>query len=122
MVWTFYLEENARFSDGTKVTADDVIASYEAARKSDYYKGRFSYYISEIKAASDGNGVTFMLNAPFENLALLLDVPIVKASEVEAEHPLGAPAPTPSPETRPEPVWFGCAAGGRTQISPSGPM
>ena len=89
MVWTFYLEENARFSDGSKVTADDVIASYEAARQSDYYKGRFAYYISEIKPASDGNGVTFMLNAPFENLALLLDVPIVKASDVEAEHPLG---------------------------------
>ena len=30
MIYTFYLDENARFSDGTRVTPADVIASYLA--------------------------------------------------------------------------------------------
>ncbi len=88
-VWTFYLEENARFSDGSKVTVDDVIASYAAARESDYYKGRFAYYLSDIKPSSDG-GVDFYLNVPFQDLPILLDVPIVKAEDVNADSPRGS--------------------------------
>ena len=89
MIWTFYVNKNATFSDGTKVTIDDVLASYNAARQSDYYKGRFNYYIAEIKASSDGEGISFFLNTPYENLPLLLDVPIVKAEDVDAAHPRG---------------------------------
>ena len=89
MIWTFYVDKNATFSDGSKVTVEDVLASYNAARQSDYYKGRFNYYVAEIKASSDGEGVSFFLNTPYENLPLLLDVPIVKAEDVEAAHPRG---------------------------------
>ena len=90
MIYTCYIEDSARFSDGSKVTAEDVIASYQYAMAHDYYKARFRYYLAEVKLSSDGNGVTFMLTTPYENFPLLLDVPIVKASDVESDHPLGS--------------------------------
>lgn len=88
MIWTFLIEETATFSDGTKVKAEDVIASYEAARNSDYYKGRFTH-VDSITVSEDG-GVKFSLTTPYENLPLLLDVPVVKASDVEAANPRGS--------------------------------
>jgi len=90
MIYTCYIDDNARFSDGSKVTAEDVIASYQYAMKNDYYSGRFLYYLAEVKPSSDGTGVTFMLTAPFENFCMLLDVPIVKAEDVEAANPRGS--------------------------------
>ncbi len=90
MIYTCYLEPNAVFSDGTPVTPEDVVASYKYAMANDYYGARFKYYLAEVKLSSDGTGVTFMLTTPYENFAMLLDVPIVKASEVESDHPLGS--------------------------------
>lgn len=84
--WTFYLE-NATFSDGQALTAQDVVASLKAANSSGFYKGRFAH-VSSISAASDG-GVTIKLNIPMGNLPLLLDIPIVKTSQVNAAQPLG---------------------------------
>ena len=89
MIYTCYVDPNATFSDGSKVTPEDVIASYQYAMENDYYKGRFRYHLSEVKLSSDGTGVTFMLNTPYENFPLLLDVPIVKAEDVEAANPRG---------------------------------
>ena len=88
MIWTFYVEVGATFSDGTPLTAGDVLASYEKAKTTDYYKGRFTH-VTKIELSDDG-GITFTTNTPYENLALLLDVPIVKASEVDAEFPVGS--------------------------------
>lgn len=85
--YTVYLDE-ATFSDGTPVTVDDVVATYEAARKSAYYSGRFTY-LDSVSLTEDG-GVCFALTTPYEDFPLLLDVPILKASEVDAEHPLGS--------------------------------
>lgn len=85
--YTFYIE-NATFSDGTPVSISDVLASYEAAKACDYYKGRF-LHISSFALSSDG-GITFTLDTACENLPLLLDIPIVKASETGAETPLGS--------------------------------
>ena len=44
--WTIYLEPDATFSDGTRVTVQDVVASYEQARQNVYYKGRFTHIYS----------------------------------------------------------------------------
>ena len=85
--WTIYLEPDATFSDGTRVTVQDVVASYEQAKQNVYYKGRFTH-IARVEMSSDG-GVDFFLDTPYQNLALLLDIPIVKASEVTVENPLG---------------------------------
>ena len=90
MIYTCYIEADAKFSDGSPVTAEDVVASYKYAMDHDYYSARFKYYLAEVKLSGDGTGVTFMLNTPYENFPMLLDVPIVKASDVEAEHPLGS--------------------------------
>ena len=79
--WTFYVDPNATFSDGSKVTAEDVLATYAQAQQNDYYKNRF-YHMWAMALTEDGKGVIFKLDTPFENLPLLLDVPIVKASEV----------------------------------------
>ena len=87
-IYTFYVDENARFSDGSRVTIQDVYASYDAARASNYYKGRFTHIV-EYQLREDG-GITFYLDTPYQNLPLLLDIPIVKAGEVDAEHPTGS--------------------------------
>ena len=84
--YTFYIAD-ATFSDGSAVTIDDVYACYQAAMESDYYSGRFTQ-VREITLSEDG-GITFSLRSSMESLPLLLDVPIVKASQVDAEHPAG---------------------------------
>ena len=85
--WTFYLNSDATFSDGTRVKPEDVLASYEAAKESKYYSGRFAH-ISSIEINGDG-GIVFYMDTPYENLPLLLDIPIVKAMDVEALYPRG---------------------------------
>lgn len=84
---TFHLVTTATYSDGTHVSIDDVLASYQAAMASNYYGGRFTH-VKSVELSGDG-GITFTLYYAMENLALLLDIPIVKAEEVEAERPLG---------------------------------
>lgn len=86
--YTVFIDEKARFSDGTPLTSKDVIASYNAAKESDYYKGRF-IYVDSVDAG-ENNSVVFHLTTAFENLPLLLDVPIVKAGQENDEHPLGS--------------------------------
>ena len=84
--WTFYLEEGATFSDGTKVTAADVVATYQQAMENDYYKYRFYKHLLNVEATEDG-GILFQMGTDFQNLPLLLDVPIVKASDVNKTAP-----------------------------------
>lgn len=86
--YTVYLEESATFSDGSPVTTADVIATYEAAKASDYYGGRFTYIDSVVQSESS-NAVTFHLTTAYENLPLLLDIPIVKAGHTGDDFPLG---------------------------------
>lgn len=83
--WTF-TPENATFSDGAVLTAADVAASLNTAKESDVYKGRFTH-VKTITA--EGDGVVIVLNTPYENLPLLLDIPIVKQGQVASDHPLG---------------------------------
>lgn len=84
--YVFYME-NATFTDGSVLNAQDVLASLETARESDYYAGRFQH-IKTMNLTADG-GVEIKLATDFENLPLLLDIPIVKASQVQMENPLG---------------------------------
>ena len=86
--WFIYLDPNAKFSDGSKVTVDDVIASYTTAMDNDYYRNRFLMHLIRVEATEDG-GIQFALDTPMDNLPLLLDVPIVKASDVDAILPRG---------------------------------
>lgn len=84
--YTYYIND-ATFSDGTTVTIGDVQASYEAAMDSTYYGERF-VHVAKMALTDDG-GIAFYLRLPIEDFNLLLDVPIVKASEVDDDHPVG---------------------------------
>lgn len=83
--YTFRLEA-ATFSDGAAVTPADVAASLNAAKSSSYYGGRFQH-VTSVSVLADA--VVIKLDTPCENLPILLDVPIVKASQVSASQPLG---------------------------------
>lgn len=83
--WTF-IPEQATFSDGAVLTAADVAASLNTAKESDVYKGRFTHVKS---ITTEGDGVVIVLNTPYENLPLLLDIPIVKQGQVANDRPLG---------------------------------
>lgn len=84
--YVFYVE-NATFSDGTVLSVADVYASLEAARTSTLYSGRFSR-VKSMTPTQDG-GLQIDLTTPYENFPMLLDVPIVKASQVSSDSPLG---------------------------------
>lgn len=86
-VWTFYLTD-ATFSDGTAVTANDVVATYAAAKENKYYKGRF-LHIRSVEQSDDG-GVEITLDTEMQELPILLDIPILKASQVDDEYPIGS--------------------------------
>ena len=88
--YVFYVDEAARFSDGSAVSAADVAATLREARKSSYYSGRFQH-ITAISETEDG-GISIVLDTACENLPILLDIPILKASELDAKHPLGSGA------------------------------
>ncbi len=84
--YVFYLEQ-ATFASGAMLTISDVIASLEAARTSPVYRGRLTQ-VESISATPDG-GVQVQLATAYENFPLLLDIPIVHASQVEAAYPDG---------------------------------
>ncbi|MBQ7416369.1 MAG: ABC transporter substrate-binding protein [Oscillospiraceae bacterium] len=84
--YTFY-PQAATFPDGDKLTAADVAASLKAAMNSDLYKGRFGY-VKSINVTDDG-GVTVVLTTPYENFPNLLDMPVLKQSQLDEERPLG---------------------------------
>ena len=89
--YTCYIDPYATFSDGTRVTAEDVLASYEAAWNSSYYRGRFLHiYKVELVESEGGNAIRFLLDTAYQDLCPLLDFPVVKAGEVDAEVPTGS--------------------------------
>ena len=84
--YTFYVEE-ALFSDGTQLTALDVATTLQSAKASNVYGGRF-LHITEISITQDG-GVQITLDTPYENLPLLLDIPIIPAKDQDSTRPAG---------------------------------
>ena len=87
LTYEFTVDPMATFSDGVPVTPEDVVASLETAKNSKYYGGRLRY-VSSISVTETGT-VRIRLTQAYGNLPMLLDIPIVKASQVEAENPLG---------------------------------
>ena len=85
--YVFYIRPEATFSDGSPVTLADVEASLTYAMESDMYKGRF-YHVDTMFAA-DG-AITFRLDTPYEDFPLLLDVPILKQTQLTDPQPLGS--------------------------------
>ena len=84
--YTFYLEK-ATFSNGAPLTANDVVQTLLAAKESKVYGGRF-FHITTIQLSEDG-GVQVSTDTPYENLPLLLDIPIIPANQLESTRPAG---------------------------------
>lgn len=104
--WTFQIAD-ALFSDGTKVTAEDVRASLQASVGSAWYGSRLQH-VQSISVLADA--VVLQLDTPCENLPILLDIPIVKASEVGAAAPLGTgPYRLDEGQLRRQAAWW-CSA------------
>ena len=85
--YTFYIEENVTFSDGALLTALDVVESLKAAWQSEYYSGRF-LHVTDISLTGD-NGISVRLETPCENLPLLLDIPIIRSTQLQEAIPAG---------------------------------
>ena len=106
--YTFYIDK-ATFTDGTSLTVADVVASLQAAMESAYYSGRFTH-ITGITAAADG-GIVITTDTAMENLPLLLDIPIIKQTELQADTPMGTgpyylDASTQNPVLRRNSNWW----------------
>ena len=87
LTYEFTIDPLATYSDGVPVTAEDVVASLNTAKNNKYYGGRLRY-VSDI-AVTETGAVRIRLTQAYGNLPLLLDIPIVKASQVEYDNPLG---------------------------------
>ncbi len=87
--YVFY-PEKATFSDGTELTAQDVADSLQAAKLSPVYSGRL-HAVQEITVTEDG-GVSVKMRIPYEDLPILLDIPILKSADLESDMPLGTGA------------------------------
>ena len=106
--YTFYIDK-ATFSDGTALTVADVTASLLAAKESAYYGGRFTH-ITGISPGADG-GIVITTDTAMENLPVLLDIPILKQTELQADTPMGTgpyylDAGTTSPLLRRNTNWW----------------
>ncbi len=75
-VYTVTLK-NASFSDGTKVTSDDVVYSYQLAQQSSRFKDLF--YEVESVFAVDATNIAFTLNCFDPYFEKLLTFPIIKS-------------------------------------------
>ncbi len=97
--YTFYIAK-ATFSDGAPLTAQDVVASLLEAKESPIYKGRL-IHVTDVSVTTDG-GVQVMLDTPYEDLPLLLDIPILRQDQLKNDYPLGT-----------GPYFFESATGGK---------
>ena len=102
-VWTFHLRNDVRFSDGSPLTADDVVASanyiLEKARDENItdhgFYSNLAYFVKKITAKDD---LTVVVQAnsteknPRQYYGLLYEMtfPIVPASQVSSDQPAGS--------------------------------
>ena len=84
--YTFYLRDDASFSDGSALTANDALATLRRAQQSERYSARFAN-VSSMRA-SDGTLIVTLLRAD-SAFPALLDIPIVKAGSEKSTVPLG---------------------------------
>lgn len=88
---TATLREGAVFSDGSAVTVEDVVTSFEAARTSPNYKTLLTN-VTAAKADSKRRQITFTLASADVNARACLTFPVVKAATLTdkaATAPLG---------------------------------
>jgi len=85
--YTFTVAGNAVFSDGTPVSAQDVLSTYQRAAQSERYSARFAT-VTSMNASGKTLTVTLSVNNTY--FPALLDIPIVKAGTETQLVPLGS--------------------------------
>ena len=87
LTYTFTLRSGVIFSDGSSLTANDVLSTYRRAAESDRYAARFSDVVS--MRATSPLALTITLSRGSVSFPSLLDIPIVKAGTEGNLVPLG---------------------------------
>ena len=94
--WTFTLRENITFSDGTPLTAEDVVrsgqwildlAKNEEASDNGFYAN--IRYIVESFSARDERTVEVKAARPYYGLLYSMTFPVIPASQVDLANPVG---------------------------------
>ena len=85
---TVHIRPEARFSDGSPVTAQDAAYSLLSSRGTVYYGSRLRHVLSIT--ADDETTLTLTTDTAYECLPLLLDIPIIKDGSVDEASPLGS--------------------------------
>lgn len=86
-VTTVTLQTGVRFHTGQPMTAEDVVYSLEQSRGTAYYGSRLRD-VSSIEAA-DEQTVVLTTTVAYDELPLLLDIPIIQKDSMEQEVPPG---------------------------------
>ncbi len=84
--YTFHVRDDALFSDGSALTASDVIITYRRAAASERYAARFADVVS---MQLDGDALIITLTQENRAFPALLDIPIVKSGSEKNLVPLG---------------------------------
>jgi len=73
---TVSLRQDVKFHNGKRMTANDVLYSYQLAKESDYYGNRFIHVDSvDVK---NSHTIVITTDTSYEDISLLLDFPIVR--------------------------------------------
>lgn len=96
-IWTFYLRPSVTFSDGTPLTAQDVVASaqYILDRANDEnttdsgFYSNLKYFVSSISAKGDSTVEVRTQKRPCYGLLYAMTFPVVPASQVDMDKPVG---------------------------------
>lgn len=96
--WTFHLRSNVFFSDGTPMTAQDVVATAqyilqrandEASHLPGYY-ANLKYFVSKISASDEKTVVVKTASGrSYYGLLYAMTFPVLPASQVNVQNPLG---------------------------------
>ena len=87
ITFQFVLKTNIAMSDGSWLTADDVVYTIRQAMQRGRFVNRFT---SVASIASDGDlTVTIVLHTPNSQFIKLLDVPIIKNGTIDRRNPPG---------------------------------
>lgn len=86
LTYTFTLRDGATFSNGTALTATDVLATYRRAQVSERYAARFANVVS---MRVNRGAFLITLKQPDSAFPALLDIPIVKSGTEKDTVPLG---------------------------------
>lgn len=118
--WTFHLKENVRFSDGTYLTAHDVVAtaneilrraeSEDTAARGYYYN--LKYFVKSISAAND-HTVVVKAARSYWGVLYAMTFPVLPATYVASSNPPGTGAyyvdtfePTNYMNLKTNPYWW----------------